>query len=761
MQVQAHVKKQNKFNWFSLVIAEYSTCTLGHFAVMAILSLYFIQSLRLPAAQAAWFMLFTSLSFRLSRIFIAPLVSRLPVRQAAFLALFLTSLGYLGMAFVRVPALIMPILLIVGIGHGTNTLLVKVMTANAGSQKKSEDSAAKNKSPFLRYASLTTGINISAAVGSFAGSTLFFRASATGVFFLAACVYALAGLIATAIPSQEAGGVQRPDWGNGMKLSIRMPALRRAMLFGFIGWFMYTQSYASLPLFISEAIHRTDLLGSVFVVNAVLVVVAQLPISHFIMRLRIPTSQVVVLAFFTFGLGFALLWLFPIWQMVYPAIVLWTLAEILIMPALDTLVAEGALTEYKHTAFTLNSIAVGFGEGIGNFAGVSIAAFFLARGGLQNLYMLLAASTIVAVVIALFVGNRRESMLHRLLRGQSLIPTWQTETLQPLQPMPASKTEKLLAWLSAAAYHEERSLLEVHPEILAVEPGQLEHLQKRYPTLADQGTETLSQSIRMLGYIKEKTVEVVRESYVDMYGGLVLDLPPWLEETQKQIARMNQDFPLEQTARKRMAILENAIKAAKGRAALAPEIIAELQMLSAIACLETPPAMQGAAIETAIQACKEASNVYRLERYPYQHTRALVFLGLSYQKRLEGDRRANLEQALSYYETALSVSKNASITTRWIATDLTRNSMAAHLLKGEIETTLEAAIQYCRKALQGSLNKAPANTWLIDQKTSTLVHQAMAEDDPNGATLHVSRQAMKEAVRTGWIAAQTTVHLRI
>lgn len=759
MQVQAQVKKPARFNWFSLVIAEYSTCTLGHFAVMAILSLYFIQSLKLPAAQAGWLMLFTSLSFRLSRIFIAPLVSRLPVRQATFLALFLAALGYVGMAFVRIPILIMPVLLVVGIGHGTNTLLVKVMAANAGSQKKTEDETKKNKSPFLRYASLTTGINISAAVGSFVGSTLLYRTSASGVFLMAAIVYTLAGLIAMWIPSQEAGAMQAPDWGKGLKLSLGMPALRRAMLFGFFGWFMYTQSYASLPLFISDAVHRPDLLGTVFVVNAVLVVVAQLPISHLIMRLRIPTSQIVVLAFLTFGLGFALLWLFPAWQTVYIAVVFWTLAEILIMPALDTLVAEGAPKDYKQTAFTVNSVAVGLGEGIGNFAGVSIAGFFLVTGGLQNLYLLLAASAILAVVLALFVGNRRESMLHRLLRGQSLIPTWQTETLQPLQLEPASRSEKLLAWLSAPAYHEERSLLEAHPEILAIESGELAHLQELYPNLASQKDESLSQDLRMLNHLKKKMVESVRESYVDMYGGLVLDLPPWLEEIQQQLVRMEQDAPLEQTAQERVTLLSNALKLARGRANLVPEIAAELAILQAMACLEAPQAAQAVAIEMAIQACQDALTVYTLERYPYQHTRTLVFLGLAYQRRQQGERKTNLEQALATYETALAASKRATLTRRWVTTDLTQKSMSAHMLRGEIETTLAQAIQSCKQALQASLSAMSTAIWPEDQSMGTLAAMVHNRDDPD-ATLYLSRQAMKRAAQTGWIAAQPTGRLQ-
>lgn len=427
MQAHSQTGAQQKSNWFSLVVAEYSVCNLGHFAVMAILSIYFVHSLNLPAAQAGGLMLFVSLSFRLSRIFVAPLVDRFPIRQATFMALFLTSLGYLGMAVARTPLLIMPLLLIVGIGHGTNSLLVKTLAAHSNNPKKSE-----GKSLFFRYSSLTTGINLTAAVGSFIGSTLLFHQSSSSVFLLAAITYGSAGLIAMRLPSAELGISQPPKWKTGLWLSLKLPNLWKAMLFALLGWFLYTQSYASLPLYVSEAIHRPDLLGSVFALNAILVVIGQLPLSRVMMRLHWPISRMVQLAFLSFASGFALLWLLPSWQIIYGAVTLWTLGEILLMPALDTLVAEGAHSEHRQMAFTLNAIAVSIGEGIGNLVGVTGAEWSLKYGNIHFLYTYLTIGAIGAMALTVLTTRPRYFFMQKH-SVSTLIPLASHSQEQPLE----------------------------------------------------------------------------------------------------------------------------------------------------------------------------------------------------------------------------------------------------------------------------------------------------------------------------------------
>jgi MFS family permease len=394
MRVQNKIGTWGRLDWFSVVIAEFSLSNLGNYAVLAILSLYFVHTLNLPAAQAGGLLLFTSFSFRLSRVFVAPLVERFPARRSAFVSLSMSSLGTLGMAVVRTPLLLVLMLLITGAGYSTNALLVKTLVAQAKS------SGGSGSSLFLRYTFLTIGVNLAAALGSVLGSAVFFRWSPAGVFLLAAITYGLSGCIALSIPASEAGDQpERPRWGTALRLSLRLPALWRALLFTCMGWFLYTQSYASLPLFVSDVVHRPDLLGSVFALNAILVVAGQLPVSKVMLYLRLPTSQSVLSAFIAFAGGFALLWLFPGWQMVYAAVALWTLGEILLMPALDTLIAEGALVEHTQVAFVVYSVAIGVGEGFGNLFGVSLADFLLRSGNFSSLYLLLTVGASGAVVV--------------------------------------------------------------------------------------------------------------------------------------------------------------------------------------------------------------------------------------------------------------------------------------------------------------------------------------------------------------------------
>lgn len=411
MSSQTTVTAQRRPHWFTYVLVENSICYLGHYAVMAILSLFLIQSLNLPAIEAGGILLFASLSFRLSRVFVSPLANRFPIKQAVCLALFLTSLGYLGLFFAKTLLLIIPLLLVVGIGHGTNALLVKTMVANAKTQANKQ-----NNSTFLRYSLLTTGINLMAAIGSFTGSTLLVHSSARGVFILASGMYALSGFITLGLPSQEHSQLQSTNWSAGLSRSLRVPALWRAGLAAAFGWFLYTQSYATLPLFVSEGVHRIDLLGTMFALNALLVVLVQLPISKAMTYLRLPIADSIFLAFLSFAAGFALLWLVPTWQMIYVSVSLWTLGEILLMPALDTLVAVGGLAEYKQVAFTLNSVAISLGEGAGNLVGLSLAGWLLKSGNLNTLYAILSLCALTALIITISTTHRHESLFLRWYR---------------------------------------------------------------------------------------------------------------------------------------------------------------------------------------------------------------------------------------------------------------------------------------------------------------------------------------------------------
>src|SRR5205807_4773803 len=55
--------------------------------------------------------------------------------------------------------------------------------------------------------------------------------------------------------------------------------------------------------------------------------------------------------------------------------------------------------------------------------------------------------------------------------------------------------------------------------------------------------------------IRGETVKAIREAYVNMHGGFVLDLPPWLEEVEQQLAELKRKEHPEQTAEARVSLL--------------------------------------------------------------------------------------------------------------------------------------------------------------------------------------------------------------
>lgn len=386
--------QQRRSNAFLLLLAEWSISNLGHYAVLSILAIYFLQTLTLPPGQAAALVLIFSLSLRLSRILLAPLVDRLVPRTAITLALFVSALGYLSLSIATVPATIVAALLVIGAGVGTNVLAVKTMAANT---------AREGQSPLLRYASLSMGLNFAAAVGPIIGSALFLSWRPTSVFVLAAVAYAAAGIIALRLPRSEHRAAERPSWIAGIKANLRLPAMRRAMLFTALSFFLYSQLYATLPLFVQSGLQTPSLLGTYLTLNAVLVIGGQLPLSKLLTHWGASASTLLLAGYLLFGVGFSLLWFFPLWQIAYVAVVFWTLGEMLIMPMLDTLVAEGVPAAQRTVAFALSGLAVGIGDGLGSSVGVALGGWLLQRQQLLLLYGVFAVVAVIAAGIVLVV----------------------------------------------------------------------------------------------------------------------------------------------------------------------------------------------------------------------------------------------------------------------------------------------------------------------------------------------------------------------
>jgi tetratricopeptide (TPR) repeat protein len=151
---------------------------------------------------------------------------------------------------------------------------------------------------------------------------------------------------------------------------------------------------------------------------------------------------------------------------------------------------------------------------------------------------------------------------------------------------------------------------------------------------------------------REGATESVREAYVNLYGGFILDVPPWLEVVEQRLTDLLGEKSRAQTAEARLSLLQDALERAQGGA---PELLATLRLELATAWQTHPRTDYAQAMESSIRYDNEALCVYSVTRYPYQYAKIKNDLGLAYWNRTAGERRENLEQAIACYHEALHV----------------------------------------------------------------------------------------------------------
>ncbi len=378
---------------FGILFSEWTLCNIGHYCLLAILSLYLLVTLHLGASTAALLLLFASLAFRLARFFAAPLIDHLSPRFALLLSALLGCLGYVGLIFASHPLLLMMLFCMIGISYGSNSLIVKTLAASG-----------LGASRLLRYASINTGLNIGAAVGPIVGNTLFLYWNPHLLFLFPACMFILAGSICILLPTVETQAARQSRWIENLRTALRYSIVRHNMLFVFAGFFLYSQLYSTLPLVTRLLFHTPALLSSFFALNALLVVLLQIPATRLIISMGFSPRLLLHVSLFMYIAGFILIWLLPYWQMAFPAIVLWTGGEMFIFPALDTLLAGGIPPSLRITCFSLNAVAIALGEGVGSLLGVWIVGLLAPLGQIRYLYALFAMFATLALVAAMLIN---------------------------------------------------------------------------------------------------------------------------------------------------------------------------------------------------------------------------------------------------------------------------------------------------------------------------------------------------------------------
>lgn len=286
----------------------------------------------------------------------------------------------------------------------------------------------------------------------------------------------------------------------------------------------------------------------------------------------------------------------------------------------------------------------------------------------------------------------------------------------------SSSFDKLISqirtWLEQPG-REGRHFLETHLELL--DSGS-SHFLTTLITQYEGEQETvqeLQNYLELLRDVQERggTVEAVREAYVEryMFGGFVLDLPPWLEATELRIAEIYQGGYTGQTAVSYENLLRGAIVRAQNDASIAPETFAELQYHLGNVLAANPHGNRASAYEEAIVAYKTALHIYTLSRYPRPYAKCQLGLGPVYYERKQGERRTNLEQAIACYKAALQVYTREAFPIQWALTQYNLGVAYQDRIAGDLQDNMEEAIACYKAALQIYIRETFPIQWAMVQ----------------------------------------------
>ncbi|GAM16118.1 MDR family MFS transporter [Mesobacillus selenatarsenatis] len=252
----------------------------------------------------------------------------------------------------------------------------------------------------LRY----TAINIGASVGPLLGAYLAV-VSAKSAFMVTGIMYFIYLLILALMmkkynlgnPASE--NASKVTIANSLKIIGKDKALRYLILGTIIINFGYSQMESNVPQYLESTIANGVFVYSVMLsINAVMVVLLQMPISHYAERFK--TMQVMMAGAVFLSVGMLSFGFVTGWYTGILAIVFITIGEILIFPSSSYLVDQLATDELRGTYFGAAQF-----RRIGHFLGPIAGGYILSEAGGTVLFSFIAL-VVLGSILFFIQGNK-------------------------------------------------------------------------------------------------------------------------------------------------------------------------------------------------------------------------------------------------------------------------------------------------------------------------------------------------------------------
>lgn len=379
--------------WVAYTLGQLTVTNIGFYAAMSVLAVHLAQGLSFTSPQVAAILFASSLGLRVSRFVVAPLMDRLPVRTSLLLALAVAVIGYLGLYAFSGFLWVLLSVFFVGTGYGSNGLLVTTLTSFAPNQRKRNI-----------YAFQYTLATSAAAIGPAIVSWLMAPMGTHAPFLFSAGMLCVSTLIVLSLREAELPRLEAPE--RFYTRVRRLLAERRTyalLLSVAMGWFLYTQKFAVLPLFLNGALGRPEWMGGAMLLFSATILLTAIPLAAWLARRGFRTEQVLLFGFSLYAVGSMAVGLWPTLPVLLAAIIAWAVAEGLSMPAINNLISASTKPEERLAGFSLAALPTALGEFLGMSAGVE--GYRMAGDAPGHTFLALGGIGVVCVLIQ-YILNR-------------------------------------------------------------------------------------------------------------------------------------------------------------------------------------------------------------------------------------------------------------------------------------------------------------------------------------------------------------------
>jgi MFS transporter, DHA1 family, multidrug resistance protein len=377
---------------------------LGVFSLLPVLPVI-LKSRVTDSPGAAGALLFAFLvMYRGASIGVGGVLERVSSKRAVLAGLALTAACFVALGVVGANAYAAPLLVLSGVGMSINGVVGKAIVAESV-----EDAPARLRA----FALLNVVLNAAAGIGPFVGTTLVGHVADRPLFaYIGGCYVLAVAVVAVGIegrPAVRRGGSGVVDWRAYVGL-FRERSLRFLIVTSAAVWFFYAQLFSGLPVHLFAHFGSRGLIASFFTLNAVLIIVLQYPLAAGLARRPSGTSsegymELLALGFVLFAGSFLLLGAAgAALAGVYAAVVLFTLAEMLSTPLLDTAFAHLGHSGRHVLSFNARKLAQVVGEGAGGFCGIALQNLFVHHGGESSYWWVLGAGALTTSAIVYAVN---------------------------------------------------------------------------------------------------------------------------------------------------------------------------------------------------------------------------------------------------------------------------------------------------------------------------------------------------------------------